>query len=53
MLRSKKQTIFGVLHNSCKNEKITWILDYINSHLASPLSIDDLASRFFISRKHQ
>ena len=38
--------------NTCKNEKITWILDYINSHLASPLSIDDLASRFFISRYH-
>lgn len=38
--------------NTCKNEKITGILEYINSHLSAPLSIDDLASRFFISRYH-
>lgn len=38
--------------NTCQNEKILLILDYINQHLADDLTIDNLSERFFISRYH-
>lgn len=38
--------------NTCQNDKILLILDYINSHLSEPLTIDMLSERFFISRYH-
>ncbi len=38
--------------NTCQNEKILLILDYINNHLSDDLTIDNLSERFFISRYH-
>lgn len=38
--------------NTCKDEKVLLILEYINSHLTDSLSIDTIASHFFISRYH-
>ena len=38
--------------NTCQNEKILLILDYINKHLSDNLTIDSLSERFFISRYH-
>lgn len=36
----------------CKDSKVQQILEYINQHLSEPLTIDKIASRFFISRYH-
>lgn len=38
--------------NTCQNEKILLILNYINNHLSDSLNIDNLSERFFISRYH-
>lgn len=40
------------LSTSTSNEKILDILNYINQHLDSDLSIGELSSRFYISRYH-
>ena len=32
--------------NTCQNEKILFILDYINKHLSDNLTIDNLSERF-------
>lgn len=45
-----RQSIY--LQNSCENEKILQILDYIAGHLSEPLCIDRIAEEFFISRYH-
>lgn len=45
-----RQSIY--LPNSCKNEKILQILDYIARHLSDPLCIDQIAGEFFMSRYH-
>ena len=37
---------------SAYDEKIEAILRYLSAHLTEPLSIDDLAARFFISKYH-
>lgn len=36
--------------NAACNEKIVSILQYINGHLTQPLSVDDLAARFYFSK---
>ena len=38
--------------DSASNEKILSILTYLNAHLTEDLSIDDLASRFYLSRSY-
>ena len=38
--------------DSASNEKILSILTYLNDHLTEDLSIDDLASRFYLSRSY-
>ena len=38
------------LTDSSSNEKVVEIIDYLNQHLTEEISIDSLASRFFISR---
>ncbi|WP_394924591.1 AraC family transcriptional regulator [uncultured Robinsoniella sp.] len=40
------------LHTNACNEKIIDILNYINANLSEDLSIDALASRFYISKYH-
>lgn len=38
------------IDDSTSNEKILSILSYLNDHLTEDISIDDLSSRFFLSR---
>ena len=40
------------LENEVSNEKITAIIDYINSHMHEEVTVDDLADHFFISRSY-
>lgn len=40
------------LENEVSNEKITAIIDYINSHMHEEVTVDDLADLFFISRSY-
>lgn len=39
-------------HSAVYNEKIVAILEYINEHLNKPLSIEDIADAFFLSKYH-
>lgn len=38
------------IETSAANDKIIAVLDYLNSHLTDPVNIDDLATRFYLSR---
>lgn len=39
-------------HTAVYNEKIVAILEYINTHLSEPLSIESIADVFFLSKYH-
>ena len=38
------------IETSAANDKILSVLHYLNEHLTEPLSIDDIAARFYLSR---
>lgn len=42
----------GTVTASAGDRKIVALLQYLNSHLTEPLSIDELAARFYISKYH-
>ena len=43
---------FRYVHSANCDEKIVSILQYLNQHLAEPLSIDRLSEQFFVSKYH-
>ena len=52
LTRGMQEQALPFVNASAADEKITAILQYLACHLTEPVSIDDLAAKFYISKYH-